>query len=235
MSMIFDIETVRKTNLFTELSEAQQKVWMKIRTDRFNDFSLEESYKSKAGLFPEFNKIVCISMYAPHVPPFFVEEEGNEKPELKFLSAYGDLEEKVLREALAFMSENSTHLVGHGIKRFDIPNLIVKCVQYNIEVPYWLRMYGVKPWESNHIDTYEVWKGGNFSTTQAASLDSVCAVLGIESPKDDIDGSEVSNLYWSDYGGDKHAENLNRIKTYCEKDVRSNYLVFKKMQKLNML
>lgn len=37
------------------------------------------------------------------------------------------------------------------------------------------------------------------------------AILGIPSPKDDIDGSEVASVYYKE-------KNLERIVTYCEKD-----------------
>ena len=36
-------------------------------------------------------------------------------------------------------------------------------------------------------------------------------VVGIPSPKDDIDGSEVRNVYYEE-------KSINRIVTYCEKD-----------------
>jgi hypothetical protein len=36
--------------------------------------------------------------------------------------------------------------------------------------------------------------------------------LGIPSPKDDIDGSMVGDIYWKEQG-------LDRIVAYCEKDV----------------
>jgi hypothetical protein len=37
-------------------------------------------------------------------------------------------------------------------------------------------------------------------------------VLGIPSPKDDIDGSQVAGVYYKE-------KNLDRIVQYCEKDV----------------
>ena len=37
------------------------------------------------------------------------------------------------------------------------------------------------------------------------------SILAIPSPKDDIDGSEVANVYYKD-------KNLDRIVKYCEKD-----------------
>ena len=36
-------------------------------------------------------------------------------------------------------------------------------------------------------------------------------ILGIPSPKDDIDGSEVANVYYKE-------KDLDRIVNYCEKD-----------------
>jgi hypothetical protein len=37
-------------------------------------------------------------------------------------------------------------------------------------------------------------------------------VLGVPSPKDDIDGSEVAKVFYKD-------NDIDRIATYCEKDV----------------
>ena len=37
-------------------------------------------------------------------------------------------------------------------------------------------------------------------------------VLGIPSPKDDIEGSQVAQVYYQE-------KNIKRIKAYCEKDV----------------
>jgi 3'-5' exonuclease len=44
------------------------------------------------------------------------------------------------------------------------------------------------------------------------SLKLLSEVLGIPSPKDDIDGSEVTRVYYVE-------KNIDRIVTYCEKDV----------------
>ncbi|HJT72574.1 MAG TPA: hypothetical protein VJ720_01125, partial [Chitinophaga sp.] len=44
------------------------------------------------------------------------------------------------------------------------------------------------------------------------SLKLLTAVLGIPTPKDDIDGSMVGKVYWQD-------KDLERIVNYCQKDV----------------
>jgi predicted PolB exonuclease-like 3'-5' exonuclease len=40
----------------------------------------------------------------------------------------------------------------------------------------------------------------------------LAALFNIETPKDDIDGSQVWKVYWQE-------NNLERIKNYCQKDV----------------
>ena len=47
-------------------------------------------------------------------------------------------------------------------------------------------------------------------------------VLGIPSPKDDIDGSQVATVYYKE-------QNLQRILSYCEKDVVTVAQVFLKL------
>lgn len=55
-----------------------------------------------------------------------------------------------------------------------------------------------------------LWRFGDFK--HYTSLKLLAEVLGIPSPKDDIDGSEVARVYYVE-------KNIDRIVTYCEKDV----------------
>ena len=54
-----------------------------------------------------------------------------------------------------------------------------------------------------------MWKFGDYK--HYTSLKLLTSILGIPSPKDDIDGSEVANVYYKE-------KNLQRIVDYCEKD-----------------
>jgi predicted PolB exonuclease-like 3'-5' exonuclease len=79
-----------------------------------------------------------------------------------------------------------------------------------IEIPTVLNISGKKPWEVNHIDTMELWKFGDYKNF--TSLELMAAVFDIPTPKDDIDGSMVWEVYWKENA-------LERIKNYCQKDV----------------
>jgi uncharacterized protein YprB with RNaseH-like and TPR domain len=56
----------------------------------------------------------------------------------------------------------------------------------------------------------ELWKFGDYKSY--TSLKLLAKVLGVPSPKDDIDGSMVYSVYWLE-------KDLERIVTYCQKDV----------------
>ena len=88
-----------------------------------------------------------------------------------------------------------------------------------IEIPEILNTAGKKPWEVNHLDTMELWKFGDYKSF--ASLNLLAAIFGIPTPKDDIDGSQVGEVYWKT--GD-----LERISTYCQKDVLTVAQIFLK-------
>ena len=73
-----------------------------------------------------------------------------------------------------------------------------------------LDIAGKKPWEVGHIDTMELWKFGDYK--HYTSLKLLAKIFGIPTPKDDIDGSQVREVYYEE-------KNLERIRIYCMKDV----------------
>ena len=82
-------------------------------------------------------------------------------------------------------------------------------IVHQITLPNKLNLFGKKPWEVPHLDTLELWKFGDYK--HYTSLKLLTSILGIPSPKDDIDGSEVAKVYYQE-------KNLQRIVDYCEKD-----------------
>ena len=56
----------------------------------------------------------------------------------------------------------------------------------------------------------DLWKFGDVKNY--SSLNLLAHVLGIPSPKDDMDGSQVSRTFYEE-------KNLDKIAAYCKKDV----------------
>jgi hypothetical protein len=95
-----------------------------------------------------------------------------------------------------------------------------------IALPNKLNLFGKKPWEVPHLDTLELWKFGDYK--HFTSLKLLTKVLGIPSPKDDIDGSEVAHVYYVE-------NNIDRIITYCEKDVIAVAQIFLRLRREELL
>jgi hypothetical protein len=93
-------------------------------------------------------------------------------------------------------------------------------IKYDLKIPSLLRTYNIKPWEMNVVDLSEIWRFNG--TLEHMSFDEMLWSLGIKSPKDDIRGEDVNLVYWVD-------DDLERIKTYCEKDVKYSIEASKKL------
>ena len=122
---------------------------------------------------------------------------------------------------ISHFSETKHLLCAHNGKEFDFPYIARRMIINNIELPYKLNLFGKKPWEVPHLDTLELWKFGDYKTY--TSLKLLTNVLGIPSPKDDIDGSEVYRVYYEE-------KEIDRIITYCEKDTISVAQIFLRLR-----
>ena len=100
-------------------------------------------------------------------------------------------------------------LCAHNGKEFDFPFIARRMIINHIDIPFKLNLFGKKPWEVPHLDTLELWKFGDYKTY--TSLKLMTNILGVPSPKDDIDGSEVRDVFYKD-------QDIDRIIGYCEKD-----------------
>lgn len=201
--LFLDIETVPETQYFSDLDKTKQDLWdAKSRYQRKEEFTAEEFY-DRAGIWAEFGKIICIS-----VGYFTI--QGDTRL-FRTTSFYGE-ERKLLVEfknlLISHFSQAKHLLCAHNGKEFDFPYIARRMIIHNIELPYKLNLFGKKPWEIPHLDTMELWKFGDYKTY--TSLKLMTNVLGIPSPKDDIDGSEVYKTYYED-------NDIDRIIIYCEK------------------
>src|SRR5690606_2266455 len=122
-------------------------------------------------------------------------------------------DEKIVLESFSRLLQNQpSHLIlcAHNGKEFDFPYLCRRMLVNNIQIPSQLNMVQKKPWEINQLDTLELWKFGDYK--HFTSLEMLATIFDIPTPKDDIDGSMVSKIYYEENG-------LERIRKYCEKDV----------------
>ena len=206
--LFLDIETVSQYATFAELPEEWAALWRLKAENILRDkpAATPEEVYGRAAIYAEFGKIICISCGVLSGPP------ADRKLLLK--SFAGDDEKELLLNFYELLhrwgSENQKYLCAHNGKDFDFPYLCRRMIIHGIKLPSVLNLSGKKPWEVPHIDTMELWKFGEYKSF--ISLNLLAHSLGIPTPKDDIDGSQVGEVYWSQ-------RDLPRIVTYCQKDV----------------
>lgn len=217
--LFLDIETVPQFSSFEQVPEDWKELWSRkaeaLLRNRENE-SIESIYP-RAGIYAEFGKVVCISCG-------YIQGTGDQK-KITLKSFSGDNEQLVLHQFSEMVNRWSAgetkFLCAHNGKEFDFPYICRRMIINNLPIPSILNIAGKKPWEVSHLDTMDLWKFGDFKNY--TSLNLLAHSLGVPTPKDDIDGSMVWEVYWKE-------QNLDRIVTYCQKDVVTVAQIFLRMQ-----
>jgi 3'-5' exonuclease len=216
--LFLDIETVSQYDSFNKLSDDWKELWNRKSEFLIKDKQTEtaETMYGRAAIYAEFGKIICISCGV-------ISGSGTEK-KLILKSFSGDDEKLILQQfcdMLAKWAPGSTkYLCAHNGKEFDFPYLCRRLIINEMSIPAILQLSGKRPWEIPHLDTLELWKFGDYKNY--TSLNLLAHTLHITTPKDDIDGSMVGDVYWKQH-------NLSRIVTYCQKDVVTVAQVYLKL------
>ncbi len=205
--LFIDIETAPQYPVFDDMPETFQKLWDKKSTYfRTEGQDAAEVYE-RAGIYAEFGKIICISA------GFLIQKQGERFYRVK--SFHDDSEKQLLSQFNQMLERFTSHpgkrLCAHNGIEFDFPYIARRSLIHGLKLPKILDIAGAKPWEIKDrlIDTLHLWKFGDYKNY--TSLELLCAVFNIPTPKDDIDGSEVAHVYYVE-------NDLDRIVRYCEKD-----------------
>jgi predicted PolB exonuclease-like 3'-5' exonuclease len=213
--LYFDVETVSSYKSLNDLKindERLYHLWKKrelyYRTaySEMKEETEDKIYEQKAGLEPEFGKIVCVS--------FGSFTDSGEK---RFISFFGEDEIDILNKSAKVLNNASVKnwkLCGHNIKGFDVPCLAKRMIYNGINPPQIIKVWDKKPWEIPFLDTSEIFSFGSWTQQKSLSLDLLSCSLGIKSSKENMSGSLVGQEFWIE-------RNYEGIKEYCEEDVSS--------------
>ena len=222
--ILIDIETVPQHPDFDLLNEEWKQLWQEKTQRSLPDFTTPaEFYPQRAGVMAEFAKIICISMG-------YFTKQGNAL-QLRLKSFYGDDEKVLLQSFVTVLNQvetknNKWSFSGHNIKEFDIPFICRRLLVNSLPIPAYLDFQNMKPWDTNMVDTFQYWRFGDYKNY--TSLKLLAAAMGVPSPKDDIDGSMVADVYWKE-------KNLERIVTYCQKDVVTTGNIILRFKNMELL
>ena len=219
--LFLDIETVPQFADYDSLDNPTKLLWeAKTKYQRKETFTPKEFY-DRAGIWAEFGKIICIS-----VGYFKQKEDPINFIVTSFYGEEGDIL-KDFKNLLETHFNKSNHLLcAHNGKEFDFPYIARRMVVLGIDLPEKLNLFGKKPWEVPHLDTLELWKFGDYKTFTSLSL--MAHVLGIPSPKDDISGEQVRDVFYKE-------KDIDRIVAYCEKDTVTVAQIILKLRNQDLL
>jgi len=203
--LFLDIETVPAVSDYQLLDEEWKSLWDAKTKWQRGDESPEDYYPKRAGILAEFGKVVCISL------GYFSDLPSSKK--FTITSFFGLDEKKILYDFKAFMDsyfhKPGVLLCAHNGKEFDFPYLSRRLLVNRLVLPKPLDTPGLKPWEISHLDTMELWKFGDRKNFTSLSL--LTKLLDIPSPKDNMDGSQVKDIFYIE-------KDCQRIANYCQKD-----------------
>jgi uncharacterized protein YprB with RNaseH-like and TPR domain len=204
--LFLDIETVNAYPSFNEVPPTIKALWEKKTVYVKKENETPVSMYQRAGIYAEFGRIICICTGMIGMQ--------DEKRVLRLKSFFSE-DEKTLLETFADLltrlsQKREVDLCAHNGKEFDFPFIARRMLINGVKLPALLDTAGKRPWEIRHLDTLELWKFGDHK--HYTSLELLASVFNLESPKSDIDGSQVSQVYW-------HDKDMKRIVEYCQRDV----------------
>ncbi|MFT5665860.1 MAG: hypothetical protein ACI9DK_000035 [Vicingaceae bacterium] len=203
--IFIDIETVSQEKEYSTLSKKWKSLWDKKSIYLRAEEQTAADIYGRAGIYAEFSKVICISVG--------IYRDFKEKRTFRIKSFYGKNEKEVLKQFCSLFTKSfqSTDFIlcAHNGKEFDFPFLARRILVNNLPLPYILDIAGRKPWEVQHLDTLQLWKFGDYKNY--TSLELLCELFKIKSPKNDMDGGDVGRVFWEE-------DNLDKIVTYCRND-----------------
>ena len=215
--LFFDMECVRSQKELDVNSDEfvlfQYKNRNRETGELLPDTEVVELYKKTAALSPVYGKVVCATIGFLKGTTFHTKSfTGEEKDILT------NLFETLNGERCA-----NKAITGFNHIPFDLNYITLRAAACGVETT--LREsanpLGKKEWNmtDKNLDLMLLLKGTGFYNL---SLNEVAFLLGVKSPKDDIDGSQVSDVFYS--------EGVDRIAKYCAKDVQCVAEIFLALQ-----
>lgn len=213
--LFFNVKHVSKYPTFQEFKETEPdmaKQWEFLAMTKYgtNDIegipeAMNDCYQNKSIYYPEFSKIVAIT-YAT-----LESDNGKLKRNLKRISYHNEFNViNIFNNVLLKLSSDGIKstpqyfptLCGHNIINNDIPLYIKRLLSHRNDfehkdniIPFILKNYlKSKPWDSNVLDTINVWKYNGMSNTP---LSVITEFLGLKRTVEIDEMGDLSKKYWN--------------------------------------
>lgn len=215
--LVIDVETVG-VDWESLPPDIQQYLLDRVRTEEER-----RNVPGQLALHPATGRVIAIGMWRPDEDRGGVLIEGEGCKWTNFeggAKVFRGSEENLLREFWRYISERAGTIITFNGRRFDGPFLMLRSAFLSVEptrnlVPYRFSF-------REHCDLAEVVTF--FGARPLESLHFWCRQFGIKSPKNEMNGSRVGEVYRQ---GD-----LDRIARYCLGDAKSTAELYKRLKPL---
>lgn len=188
-------------------SKAKQEEWADKKSQELVD-AMEKEYRDRS-FNPMKGRIVCVGIQFDDNPTEMIHYHEDEKVLLTNLA-------NKLKEYERHIY--SSYVVGNMIYDFDIRFIIQKAFKFDIKDL--VRFLPTQKYDKRIYDLSDRFNLGIYG--KHTKLVDLCEFFDVATSKDDLNGAEVLDAF---VRGE-----IERIETYCAKDVHSSYLCYKKMQ-----
>lgn len=218
--LFLDIETASIVPEFKDLTLPFQEQFKEKfhRLYEAKEEPVETYFKNEAGLHAAFAKIVtCV----------IGKIVSKEEMKLELVTIANKDEHKILAELCTYLNKMPEDVIicSFNGTEFDWPFICRRLLVAGMSIPSCLDFMSKKPWARNCLDPLEVWRFG--SRHQYIKLELLALLLGLQSPKEELKGEDVSKCFWHDPDG------LTKIAAYCRKDVQTLANIVLKLKGMN--
>lgn len=207
--LFLDIETL-------PAEESKMETLKMLFNKKHEEFDQEkfDEFLQKTNFDGAYGRILCIGYAVDDEAPKNFYNENNEK---KTLQEFWDLV-----NALSIAPRNPQYpdygllFVGHNVMDFDLRFIYQRSIALGVKPAYEISFARYRNYPI--FDTMKEWVRWS---NNGVGLEYLALALGVPSPKDGIDGSQVAEFY-------KQGK-VNDILEYCKRDVDTTREIYKKM------
>lgn len=211
--LFLDIETLPAgPEDYAKLQILHAKREKKKEKDKQIDF---EQYLLGTSFDGAFGRILCIAYAVDDGPTEVLSAEKN--GEKVMLREFWEIVSAISKKPYNTQyPDYGVMFIGHNVMDFDLRFIFQRSIIHGVKPPFDISFARYRSYPI--YDTMKEWvKWAN----AMVGLEALCLALGVPTPKDGIDGSEVWNYY--------QKGKVQDILEYCKRDVEATRGVYRKM------
>lgn len=213
--LFLDIETLPAGQdsqaVLKKLFEKKKKLVRGVQPGEEDKF---EEFVAKTSFDGAFGRVLCISYAVDNGP---LEVLYNENDEAQTLKQFWDLVKSISVEPRNIQyPDYGVQFIGHNVMDFDLRFIYQRSIILGVQPAYEINFARYRSYPV--YDTMKEWVKWSNSTV---GLETLALAMGIPTPKEGIDGSQVAAFF--------AAGKVQDILEYCKRDVETTRAVYQRM------